>query len=153
MPVHEILGVLSRIHKHIRQGAITYKRDTRYCLLFAAWLLRSVAGTIKFIGLFDSAEECFGALNASTQGPFNSFTWNDATIPPPYGRHCWGDTSMIWQNRGGATGQTSGRGPGFPVAPWLPPNSSYTRDHLTGLRQVAYDPQINGLISNPVRCL
>merc|ERR1712166_98964 len=107
-------------------------------------------GTIKFIGLFDSAEECFGALNASTQGPFNSFTWNDATIPPPYGRHCWGDTSMIWQNRGGAKGQTSGRGPGFPVAPWLPPNTGYTRDHLTGLRQVAYDPQIKGLISNPV---
>ena len=78
------------------------------------------------------------------------FTWNDATLKQPYGSHCWADTSMTWQGRGGAQGQVSGRGPGFPVVAPLP-NPSFTHDHLTGLREVAYDPKIGTLVSNPVR--
>lgn len=42
----------------------------------------------------------------------------------------------------------SGRGPGFPLAPSLP--SRFTNHHLTSLRQVAYDPSIATLVSNPV---
>ena len=106
-------------------------------------------GTIKFIGLFDTADACFAAVNASKEGPFHSFTWNDATIKAPYGRHCWADTSMTWQGRGGAKGQVSGRGPGFPLVP--KPPSTFTHDHLTGLREVAYDPDLKTLVSNPVK--
>ena len=111
-------------------------------------------GSIHFIGQFDTAEECFAAVNASsaTAAPplsFHSWTWNDATIKQPYGRHCWADTSMVWQDRGGSKGQVSGRGPGFPLVP--KPPSSFTHDHLTGLREVAYDPEIKTLVSNPVR--
>ena len=53
-------------------------------------------GTLKFVGLFDSVDACFAAVNATSaaQGPFHSFTYNDATVAPPYGRHCWADTSM-----------------------------------------------------------
>ena len=109
-------------------------------------------GTLKFVGLFDSVDACFAAVNATSaaQGPFHSFTYNDATVAPPYGRHCWADTSMVWQNRGGAKGQTSGRGPGFPL-PQPPLPSTFTHDHLTGLREVSYDPKLATLISNPVR--
>ena len=107
-------------------------------------------GTLHFIGLFDSAQACFAAVNASKEGPFNSFTYNDATLSAPYGRHCWADTSMTWQNRvGGYKGQVSGRGAGFPITPPIP--SSFTHDHLTGLREVAYDPVLKTLVSNPVR--
>eukprot|EP01051_Picozoa_sp_SAG22_P000925 SAG22_NODE_30_length_28348_cov_12.488584_22_plen_109_part_00 len=80
-------------------------------------------GTIHFIGLFDSADACFAAVNASMAKAggggltFHSFTYNDGTVKAPYGRHCWADTSMTWQGRGGAKGQVSGRGPGFPIAP------------------------------------
>ena len=42
----------------------------------------------------------------------------------------------------------SGRGPGFPLPPTLP--STFTHDHLTGLRHVTYDPKIATLVSNPV---
>jgi len=52
---------------------------------------------------------------------------------------------------GGYKGQISGRGPGFPLAPPLPPQNHFTRDHLTGLREVAFDPSIQTLISNPVK--
>ena len=106
-------------------------------------------GTIKFIGLFDTADACFAAVNASKDGPFHSFTWNDATVKAPYVRHCWADTSMTWQGRGGAKGQVSGRGPGFPLVP--KPPSTFTHDHLTGLREVAYDPDLKTLVSNPVK--
>ena len=106
-------------------------------------------GTLKFIGLFDTADACFAAVNKSTDGPFHSFTYNDDTCPQPYGRHCWADTSFTWQGRGGAKGQVSGRGPGFPVHPQIP--SRYTNHHLTGLREVAYDPRIASLVSNPVK--
>jgi hypothetical protein len=34
-------------------------------------------GTIHFIGLFETADACFAAVNASTEGPFHSFTYND----------------------------------------------------------------------------
>ena len=107
-------------------------------------------GTIHFIGMFSTSDECFAAVNASKAGPFHSFTWNDATIKDPhYAKHCWADTSMTWQNRGGAKGQVAGRGPGFPAAaPKLP--SGFTHDHLSGLREVAYDPKIKTLVSNPV---
>jgi len=109
-------------------------------------------GTLHFIGQFDTVDECFAAVNASKAGPFHSFTWNDASLPQPYGRHCWADTSMTWQNRNsGCKGQVSGRGPGFPLAPPLPPQNHFTHDHLTGLREVAFDPTIQTLISNPVR--
>ena len=78
-------------------------------------------GTLKFIGLFDSADACFAAVNASAAGPFRSFTYNDATVlPRPYRRHCWADSSYTWQGRGGAKGQVSGRGPGFPLGPGRP---------------------------------
>jgi hypothetical protein len=56
---------------------------------------------------------------------------------------------MTWQGRANCRGQTSGRGPGFPIAPALP--SRFTHDHLTGLREVAYDPLLQTLVSNPVR--
>ena len=56
---------------------------------------------------------------------------------------------MTWQNRGNCKGQISGRGPGFPISPVLP--RGFTHDHLTGLREVAYDPEIQTLISNPVK--
>jgi sucrose-6-phosphate hydrolase SacC (GH32 family) len=105
-------------------------------------------GTLKFVGLFESADACFAAVNHSTEGPFHSWTYNDASVPPPYGKHCWADTSFTWQNRGGAKGQVSGRGPGFPLAPALP--SSFTNHHLTGLREVAYDPMLGYLVSNPI---
>jgi len=108
-------------------------------------------GTLHFIGEFDSVDECFAAVNASKDGPFHSFTYNDATVKDPYGRHCWADTSFTWQNRGSAKGQISGRGPGFPVYPPPPPLPGFTHDHLTGLREVAYDANLNTLISNPVR--
>lgn len=108
-------------------------------------------GTIHFIGLFDSVDACFAAVNASKAGPFHSFTYNDATIKQPYGRHCWADTSMAWQNRGGCKGQTAGRGPGFPVPPPKPAARQFTHDHLTGLREVSYDPAIQTIVSNPVR--
>lgn len=106
-------------------------------------------GTLKFIGLFDSADACFAAVNASRAGPFHSFTYNDATVAQPYGRHCWADTSYSWQNRGGAKGQVSGRGPGFPTPPPLP--SRFTNHHLSSLREVSYDPRIRTLVSNPVK--
>ena len=32
-------------------------------------------GTIHFIGLFDSVDACFAAVNASKAGPFHSFTY------------------------------------------------------------------------------
>ena len=105
-------------------------------------------GTLKFIGLFDSAEACFAGVNQSKDGPFHSWTYNDASVPAPYGNHCWADTSFTWQGRGGAKGQVSGRGPGFPLPPTLP--STFTHDHLTGLRHVTYDPKIATLVSNPV---
>jgi sucrose-6-phosphate hydrolase SacC (GH32 family) len=108
-------------------------------------------GTLKFMGEFGTVDECFAAVNASTDGPFHSFTWNDDTNPPEYAQHCWGDTSMRWQNRGGCKGQISGRGPGFPIQPPLPPSARFTRDHLTGLREVAYDPRLQTLISNPIK--
>jgi hypothetical protein len=115
-------------------------------------------GTLHHIGEFDTVDECFAAVNASKDGPFHSFTWNDKSCGPVYGLHCWADTSMTWQNRGGSSGQTSGRGPGFPVKPPLPPSSRFTHDHLTGLREVAYDPkllpyqkQTSLLVSNPVK--
>jgi hypothetical protein len=96
-------------------------------------------GTLHFIGLFDTADECFAAVNASSKdGPFHSFTYNDPTVKAPYGRHCWADSSMVWQNRGGAKGQVSGRGPGFPLVP--KPLSTFTHDHLTGLREVHPPP-------------
>ena len=110
-------------------------------------------GTLKFIGEFDSVEDCFAAVNASsaTDGPFNSFTYNDDSLAEPYGRHCWADTSMTWQGRGpGYKGQVSGRGPGFPVPPPLPPSNRWTHDHLGGLREVSYEPQTGALVSNPV---
>ena len=68
-------------------------------------------GTLIYIGMFNSTDECFAAVNASKLGPFNSFTYNDPTLDPPYGRHCWADTSYTWQNRANAPGQVSGRGP------------------------------------------
>jgi len=106
-------------------------------------------GTLKFVGLYDTVEECFAAVNASSGGPFHSFTYNDDTIAPPYGRHCWADSSFVWQDRGPQyKGQTSGRGPGFPIRPQVP--GGFTHDHLTGLREVAYDPTIGTLVSNPV---
>ena len=73
-------------------------------------------------------------MNASAKGPFHSFTYNDATLPAPYGRHCWADSSFTWQGRGNLKGQVSGRGPGFPIAPPLP--SGFTHHHLSGLREV-----------------
>ena len=88
-------------------------------------------GTLKYVGVFDTATECFAAVNATSakDGPFHSWTWNDpATKSADYARHCWADTSMTWQGRGGASGQVSGRGPGFPITvrtsllpcnPWL----------------------------------
>ena len=111
-------------------------------------------GTIKFIGVFNDADACFAAVNASsaTDGPFHSFTYNDNTTKSAaYAKHCWADTSMTWQGRGNAAGQVSGRGPGFPIAPPFPPQSRFTHDHLGGLREVAYDPLIKTLVSNPVR--
>ena len=116
-------------------------------------------GTLKFIGLFDTAQDCFAAVNATSakDGPFHSFTYNDATVKDPnYARHCWADTSMTWQGLCGSAhnricpGQTSGRGPGFPLPSPLPPATRFTHDHLTGLREVAYDPKIGTLVSNPV---
>ena len=110
-------------------------------------------GSLIFIGLFDSAVECFAAVNktSSTGGPFHSFTYNDASVASAdYARHCWADTSFTWQNRGpGYDGQVSGRGPGFPLTPPIP--SGFTHDHLSGLRQVSYDPALGTLISNPVK--
>ena len=65
---------------------------------------------------------------------------------------------MTWQNKGGAAGQISGRGPGFPLKPALPPSSRFTHDHLTGLREVSFDPKLqpysmhtSPLVSNPVK--
>ena len=58
---------------------------------------------------------------------------------------------MTWQGRGGAAGQTSGRGPGFPLPFPIPPATRFTHDHLTGLREVAYDVTLQTLVSNPVR--
>ena len=110
-------------------------------------------GTLEFVGVYGSAQACFAAVNASSgaRGPFHSFTWNDysAATAAGYKGHCWADTSFTWQNRGGAAGQTSGRGPGFPIPPPLP--SAFTHDHLTGLREVAYDPKLGSLVSQPVR--
>ena len=80
-------------------------------------------GSLKFVGMFDSTEECFAAVNATSakDGPFHSFTYNDATVKSAaYAKHCWADTSMTWQGHGGATGQDSGRGPGFPLVPPTP---------------------------------
>ena len=105
-------------------------------------------GTLKFIGMYETVEACFAAVNSSKDGPFHSFTWNDATVPPPYGKHCWADTSFTWQGRGGARGQVSGRGPGFPLAPQLP--SRFTNHHLTSLRHVSYEPVTATLVSNPI---
>lgn len=115
-------------------------------------------GTLKFVGLFDTATECFAAVNATSakDGPYHSWTWNDAvkTTSPAYANHCWGDTSMTWQGRGDAPGQVSGRGPGFPANPppvqhpsdgecwaWLPnwsvamgmPGPWYKADNVTAL--------------------
>ena len=80
-------------------------------------------GTLKFVGIFDSVDACFAAVNATSaaNGPFHSFTYNDATTKSvAYAKHCWADTSMTWQGRGNAPGQTSGRGPGFPLTPPTP---------------------------------
>ena len=47
-------------------------------------------GTLHFIGEFDTADECFAAVNASNAKPhnpplaFHSWTWNDATVKSPY---------------------------------------------------------------------
>ena len=108
-------------------------------------------GTLLYIGMYDSTDECFAAVNASTRGPFHSFTYNNASVAQPYGRHCWADTSMTWQGRGNAFGQSSGRGPGFPLPTPLPPSNRFTHDHLGGLREVAYEPETGALVSNPVR--
>ena len=117
-------------------------------------------GTLKFVGTFDSAEDCFAAVNATSakDGPFHSFTYNDATVKDPnFAKHCWADTSMTWQGLCGShhdricPGQTSGRGPGFPQTPPLPPATHFTHDHLTGLREVAYEAKTGTLVSNPVR--
>lgn len=78
-------------------------------------------GTLKFIGLFESVDACFAAVNSSKAGPFHSFTWNDATVPQPYGKHCWADTSFTWQGRGGAKGQVSAPPPKL-LCRVLPPN-------------------------------
>lgn len=59
-------------------------------------------GTLKFVGEFESVELCFAAVNATSarDGPFHSFTYNDATTKSPlYANHCWADTSMTWQVR------------------------------------------------------
>jgi len=109
-------------------------------------------GTLKYVGTFETMEACFAAVNktSATDGPFHSWTYNNASVTgKDYQNHCWGDTSMTWQNRGNAVGQVSGRGPGFPIVDPLP--SSFTHDHLSGLREVAYDPVLRTLVSNPVK--
>lgn len=111
-------------------------------------------GTLKFVGIFDTADACFAAVNATSakDGPFHSWTYNDDTTKSAnYAKHCWADTSMTWQGRGGAADQVSGRGPGFPITNPLPPTNRFTHDHLAGLREVAYDPALKTLVSNPVR--
>ena len=31
-------------------------------------------GTIHFVGIYETADACFAAVNASNEGPFHSFT-------------------------------------------------------------------------------
>ena len=55
--------------------------------------------TVKFIGVFNTTDECWAAVNASAAGPFHSFTWHSMEFPLPYRGHCYGDTSFTWLDR------------------------------------------------------
>lgn len=77
-------------------------------------------GSVKFVGVFNTTEECFAAANASKLGPFHSFTFHTPAYGGPFGAHCYGDTSFTWTNDHQSK-IDSGRGPGFPLNPPGPP--------------------------------
>eukprot|EP00912_Choanoflagellata_sp_UC4_P000575 UC4_evm2s355 len=73
-------------------------------------------GTIKYIGSFETTEECFAHVNSSTDGPFHSFTYHTAKFPSPWGKGCYADTSTTWIGDS-QRNIDSGKGPGIPVNP------------------------------------
>ena len=75
-------------------------------------------GTVHFIGVYTTTEQCFAAVNASTAGPFHSFTFHTPAYGGEFASHCYADTSFTWI--GDSHHQPhidSGRGPGFPLGP------------------------------------
>lgn len=73
-------------------------------------------GTVHFLGVFNTTEQCFAAANASSKGPFHSFTFHTPEFGGEFASHCYGDTSFTWLNH--EQGKiNSGRGPGFPNRP------------------------------------
>ena len=56
-------------------------------------------GSVKFIGVFNTTDECWAAVNVSTKGLFKSFTFHTEAFSAPWRMHCYGDTSFTWINR------------------------------------------------------
>ena len=70
----------------------------------------------RFIGNFNTTDECFAAVNASSQGPFHSFTFHTPRFGGEWAHGCYADTSRTWLGDEQAH-IDSGRGPGMPVNP------------------------------------
>jgi hypothetical protein len=108
-------------------------------------VVHSAAGSATF-----GPEQCQKMCDGNSA--CNSWTWLIRGSPRGSGDCCMhGDTGCPNHAPGMTSGaKKAGTAPcGRPPSP--PGRRGFTHDHLTGLREVAYEPLTGGLISNPVR--
>ena len=78
--------------------------------VFGAAHLKADTDVIKYLGDFESAEECAAAAtaDAAKKGPFLSFSWQGVGADvAPFEKGCYGQTNDVWAPHGQA-GVTSG---------------------------------------------